>query len=794
MINSKINHIPDEEVIVVEDNVSSLKYLTDILANAGYRTRSANDGELALRSIQAKLPDIILLDIKLPGTSGIEICRILKADPKTSEVPIIFISALSETELKVKALEAGGIDYVTKPIEPSEVLTRINTHLSIYRLQQRLRAKSEKLKQEIEDHKLSDAKLNESRKRFRLAFENANIGMCVIDLNGQLLQVNDQMCSIFGYSKDELSGLNIKKLTHPDDFGKSPNFMQIAETDEINHGLFKKRYLHKKGKLIWGDVSSSLVRDEEGNPLYFISHFQDITQQRQSEKDLVEREKRLTAFINSSPDYINIFNADLVCIDINNTLLERFKRNREDLVGKTLEELVPGIKKSGRYEKYMHVLKTGESLVIEEALDFEDIAVGEIKLLVKAIKVGEGLAIITSDVTERVAVEQKLQNAHDELDQKVQDRTQALVETNKQLSSEINERKQINQKLQESQLRYQTVADFNYNWETWVDPNGYYIYVSPSCERISGYKPEEFIKNPDLMINITHPEDQAHIHSHFKKRELLISPMQPIDFRIIKKNGAVIWINHVCRHVHDADGNFLGRRGSNQEITERINNQNKLEKYTKTQVILYKEVNHRVKNNLMALTGMLHEEAEIIKKRKPKTFTPVIKKLTGRIESLSIVHNLLSKNYWRSIKLCDLCQEIVNGISGTSIKLKKKSINITPSSIKINSAEAHHLSLVFNELISNSVKYANSNSEKTKINIDIQGQSNQIIVQFCDNGQGYPDDILSQKQSSLGSGLTLINGLINHSLLGEVQYENKNGAVARISFEKQSDSSDLQFH
>ncbi len=151
------------EILVVEDNSSDLKFLSDILTKAGYRVRPANDGELALRSLRAKLPDLILLDVQMPGTIGVEVCRRLKADPNTMDLPVIFISAMGETDLKVRALEAGGIDYVTKPFEPSEVLARINTHLDMHRLQRRLAVQSEELGAEIEDRKKAQQELGKHR-------------------------------------------------------------------------------------------------------------------------------------------------------------------------------------------------------------------------------------------------------------------------------------------------------------------------------------------------------------------------------------------------------------------------------------------------------------------------------------------------------------------------------------------------------------------------------------------------------------------------------------------------------
>ncbi len=153
--------LKNADIMVVEDNTADLKFLADILTKAGYRVRPASDGELALRSMRAKLPDLILLDMKLPGVSGIEICRSLKTDPATKDLPVIFISALGETNLKVEALGEGGVDYITKPIDPPEVLARIKTHLKIHRLQQRLVFQSEELVAEINERKQVEKALRE---------------------------------------------------------------------------------------------------------------------------------------------------------------------------------------------------------------------------------------------------------------------------------------------------------------------------------------------------------------------------------------------------------------------------------------------------------------------------------------------------------------------------------------------------------------------------------------------------------------------------------------------------------
>ncbi|RJR41591.1 MAG: PAS domain S-box protein [Desulfobacteraceae bacterium] len=132
------------------------------------------------------------------------------------------------------------------------------------------------------------------------------------------------------------------------------------------------------------------------------------------------------------------------------------------------------------------------------------------------------------------------------------------------------ERKQADDALQEREEKFRIVADFTYDWEEWIGPDGQYLYVSPSCERVSGYTPEEFRADPSLMGTIVHPEDRelytAHLAEHLNAdaRE----PAQ-IEFRIVTREGGERWIEHVCQTVHDAQGKWLGRRSSNRDITKR---------------------------------------------------------------------------------------------------------------------------------------------------------------------------------------------------------------------------------
>ena len=121
--------------------------------------------------------------------------------------------------------------------------------------------------------------------------------------------------------------------------------------------------------------------------------------------------------------------------------------------------------------------------------------------------------------------------------------------------------------LRKSEERFRTVANFTHDWEYWVTPDGHYVYVSPSCQRITDYTPDEFINDPGLLEKIVHPDDHSNIVDHFQG-EADLEKLPSVDFRIITRSGEERWISHVCQAVYGTNGAYLGRRGSNRDISK----------------------------------------------------------------------------------------------------------------------------------------------------------------------------------------------------------------------------------
>ncbi len=148
------------DILIVDDTPANLRLLAGMLGEQGYKVRPAPNGKLALMAARAAPPDLILLDINMPGMNGYEVCAALKDDPLTRDIPVIFISALDQTEDKVKAFTLGGVDYVAKPFQVEEVLARVRTHLALYVLQRQLAAANQELRAANAELEASNADLN----------------------------------------------------------------------------------------------------------------------------------------------------------------------------------------------------------------------------------------------------------------------------------------------------------------------------------------------------------------------------------------------------------------------------------------------------------------------------------------------------------------------------------------------------------------------------------------------------------------------------------------------------------
>ncbi|OQY51457.1 MAG: hybrid sensor histidine kinase/response regulator [Candidatus Parabeggiatoa sp. nov. 2] len=196
-------------VLIIDDNPTNLGVVVDYLEESGLKIITAKNGEMGHKRAQFAKPDIILLDVMMPGIDGFETCLRLKADDTTKEIPVIFMTALDNTEDKVKGFEMGGVDYVTKPIQHEEVLARLTTHLSIRNLTKSLNVKIEELTQTHQELTKNVADLKQTRQELVQSEKMASLGRLVA---GFAHELNTPLGVVVGSAS--LLQLEAQKINH----------------------------------------------------------------------------------------------------------------------------------------------------------------------------------------------------------------------------------------------------------------------------------------------------------------------------------------------------------------------------------------------------------------------------------------------------------------------------------------------------------------------------------------------------------------------------------------------------
>ncbi len=248
---------------------------------------------------------------------------------------------------------------------------------------------------------------------------------------------------------------------------------------------------------------------------------------------------------------------------------------------------------------------------------------------------------------------------------------------------DITHKKVQEKALKESFIKFKTLAEYTYDWEYWRNENKEYIYISPSCERISGYKPSEFKDDTSLLNKIIHKDDRHIWRTHLDTVSNRAPCKEPIEFRINTRDGKTKWINHVCRPVFDNEGNYLGNRGTNRDIT--------IQKLSQ-QALLESEMHFR------ELADLTFEGIIIHKKGIPQRINKALQEMTGYS-----IKDLYSK---------DLLNLLIPNINQAQLLINDKSMRTQPMEIEI---KAKNGALILSEVISQSI--SKSDNELRAISI-----------------------------------------------------------------------------
>jgi two-component system cell cycle sensor histidine kinase/response regulator CckA len=262
-------------VLIVDDNLANLRSLGDML-EADYEVRVATSGPAALESVKASAPDLILLDAMMPGMDGYDVCSRLKANPDFQAIPVIFISALGESEPKIRAFREGAVDYITKPFQADEVVARVRTHLQLSKL--------EDLKREMAERKRGEEKIRAQAALLDLAQD----AIAERDMEGCVQYWNKSCERMTGWSAAEAIGRPIIELLKPD-----PARFDHATQVTLKNGHWTGEFTvtAKDGRFFTVMSRWTLVRDDQDKPKSVLVINTDITDQKSLEEQFLRAQR-----------------------------------------------------------------------------------------------------------------------------------------------------------------------------------------------------------------------------------------------------------------------------------------------------------------------------------------------------------------------------------------------------------------------------------------------------------------------------------------------------------------------
>ena len=295
---SSASHTPSQTVLIIDDNVNSLSTLSDYLVEYNFEVLIARDGEQGIARAQLVHPDLILLDIVMPGIDGFETCRHLKADPGKQSIPIIFLTALTDTEHKVKGFQLGAVDYITKPLQREEVLARVLTHLRLHALTDRLEQTvqtrttelleiNRQLQEEIAQRERVEAALRDSETKYRQLVEYANDGIVI--MQRELIKYSNRyLLELTSYTLAEVQDRPFSDFIAPGELANLIDHYERHLAGEDVPPIYESVLCCKDGRHIEVELNVSMTT-YEGGPAEQVT-IRDITARKRAE---AERERLL---------------------------------------------------------------------------------------------------------------------------------------------------------------------------------------------------------------------------------------------------------------------------------------------------------------------------------------------------------------------------------------------------------------------------------------------------------------------------------------------------------------------
>ena len=527
------------KILLVDDMQDNLTTLKVLIKEAFPESTvfQALSGIQGIEMAKKENPDVILLDIVMPKMDGFEVCCKLKEDEELKEIPIVFITALKgDKENRIRALKCGAEAFIAKPIDIYDLTAQIQAmvkirNASIYRRDENKRLAELDLKK-TQELTIENKARQESEEKFKYIFDNSLIGNSLTLPSGEL-QVNKSMCAMLGYSENELKSKKWQEITHPDDV----EFIE-KKTSEIIFGKIDsmhitKRYIKKDGSILWADLQTSIRRDTDGRPLYYMTSIIDITDRMITQKSLQQSEENYRLLITQMTQGLAVHEVildedekviDYRFMDVNHGFEELTGLKRENIIGKTVLEVLPGTEQSW-IEKYGKVAMTGESLNFENYSNELDKYYEVIAYSPKP----KQFATVFTDITKRKLTEERLNQQNEEL------------------------------------IESQRIAHIG-TWRLNLETNQ--VVWSKELYKMYGFDPTNPPPPYTEHMKLFTPESWDILSSSLEKTRTLGIPYE-LELKTIKADESNGWMWVRGEAIKDTFGNITALWGATQDISER---------------------------------------------------------------------------------------------------------------------------------------------------------------------------------------------------------------------------------
>jgi PAS domain S-box-containing protein len=767
----------NNEILIVDDTAANLKLLSDILTNAGYSVRPASSGELALRSLKAKLPSLILLDVRMPDMDGFELCSKLKADEITRDIPVIFISALEDETSRVQGFHAGGVDFIKKPFQPEEVLARVKTHISLRQMQLNLEKQNSLLFNEISERRQAEEELLEQKRFFEQAFSQSSVSTQILDKDGWCEKINLRLSELFGVKPEDIEGkvYNIFKDEAIIQGGILPYLEKVFHEGKpaeweifFDIGLAAKSQDIKvaEKKKVWFHNRAYPVLDHNGRLVNVIIQHTDITERKQAEEELRESETHFRTLANSGQALIWTSGVDKKCNYFNQTWL--------NFTGRMLEQ------------------ELGDGWV--EGVHHDDLQQC-IEIYVSAF-----------DRREKFSMEYRIRHASGEY-RWIQDDGAPRCNSKGEFIGyigyclDVNERKHIEEQIiQLSQAVKQSPATI-----VITDLNGNIEYVNPKFTETTGYTYEEALaQNPRILKSGEKSTDE-----YKELWETITSGKEwHGEFHNRRKNGKLYWEFASISPIRNKKGAITHFLAIKEDITERKQAELQLQKYAgelkianETKNKFFSIIAHDLKNPFSGIIGLseyLKEEAHQLDRDKIAEYAELVN--SAAVETLRLLENLLD---WARLQqnaitfdpsefsVVEVVQEVINLLAENAGQKSISLIYNIPAGLNLL-ADRNMVTTIIRNLVSNAIKFSPFNKlikiqsveTETSVKISVIDQGNGISKEnqhklfklesnFSTHG--------TNNEKGTGLGLILCKEFITkHG--GEIRVESEEGKGSEFCF------------